>query len=146
MDELRVTAKLEVLSSIGAFVLKAAENAGLDRRAAYRLRLAVDEMATNIIVHGNPLEHSGDDEIRLTSEMNDQSLTITLEDRGPEFNPLEHETPEGHISKPMEQRPIGGLGVFLAIRGVDSFLYERVNDRNRSTFIVHRGKPAELGR
>jgi anti-sigma regulatory factor (Ser/Thr protein kinase) len=46
----------------------------------------------------------------------------------------------------MEQRPIGGLGVFLAIRGVDSFLYERVNDRNRSTFIVHRGKPAEHGR
>jgi serine/threonine-protein kinase RsbW len=141
MDELRVTAKLEVLSSIGAFVLKAAENAGLDRRAAYRLRLAVDEMATNIVVHGNPLEHSGDDEIRLTAEVTDQSLTITLEDRGPEFNPLEHETPEGHISEPMEQRPIGGLGVFLAIRGVDSFLYERVNDRNRSTFIVHR-RPA----
>lgn len=146
MDELRVTAKLEVLSSIGAFVLKAAENAGLDRRAAYRLRLAVDEMATNIIVHGNPLEHSGDDEIRLTSEMNDQSLTITLEDRGPEFNPLEHETPEGHIDKPMEQRPIGGLGVFLAIRGVDRFLYERVEDRNRSTFIVHRPASAGKGR
>ena len=145
MDELRVSAQLDVLSSIGAFVLKAAENAGLDRRAAYRLRLAVDEMATNIIVHGNPLEHSGDDEIRLTSEIDDRSLTITLEDRGPEFNPLEHETPEGHIDKPMEQRPIGGLGVFLAIRGVDSFLYERVNDRNRSTFIVHRPSPAGSG-
>ena len=138
MDELRVTAKLEVLSSIGAFVLKAAENAGLDRRAAYRLRLAVDEMATNIIVHGNPLEHSGDDEIRLTSEIDDRSLTITLEDRGPEFNPLDHESPEGHIDKPMEQRPIGGLGVFLAIRGVDSFQYERAGGRNRSLFIVHR--------
>jgi serine/threonine-protein kinase RsbW len=141
MDELRVAAKLEVLSSIGAFVLKAAENAGLDRRAAYRLRLAVDEMATNIVVHGNPIEHSGDDEIRLTSEITDQSLTITLEDRGPEFNPLEHQPPAGHIDKPMEQRPIGGLGVFLAIRGVDSFLYERVDDRNRSTFIVHRRPP-----
>jgi anti-sigma regulatory factor (Ser/Thr protein kinase) len=146
MDELRVTANLDVLSSIGAFVLKAAENAGLDRRAAYRLRLAVDEMATNIIVHGNPLEHSGDDEIRLTSDMDDQRLTITLEDRGPAFNPLDHESPEGHIDKPMEQRPIGGLGVFLAIRGVDSFSYERVNDRNRSTFIVRRGTTAENGR
>jgi serine/threonine-protein kinase RsbW len=138
MDELRVSARLDVLSSIGAFVLKAAENAGLDRRAAYRLRLAVDEMATNIIVHGNPLEHSGDDEIRLTSEIDDRSLTITLEDRGPEFNPLDHESPEGHIEKPMEQRPIGGLGVFLAIRGVDSFQYERAEGRNRSLFIVHR--------
>jgi anti-sigma regulatory factor (Ser/Thr protein kinase) len=145
MDELRVSAKLDVLSSIGAFVLKAAENAGLDRRAAYRLRLAVDEMATNIIVHGNPLEHSGDDEIRLTSEMNDRSLTITLEDRGPEFNPLDREPPEGPIDTPMEQRPIGGLGVFLAIRGVDRFLYERVADRNRSIFIVHRAPAAGNG-
>jgi serine/threonine-protein kinase RsbW len=142
MDELRVTAKLDVLSSIGAFVLKAAETAGLDRRAAYRLRLAVDEMATNIIVHGHPLEHSGDDEIRVTADLDDERLTITLEDRGPAFNPLDHETPEGHIDKPMEQRPIGGLGVFLAIRGVDSFSYERVDDRNRSTFIVHRQKAA----
>jgi anti-sigma regulatory factor (Ser/Thr protein kinase) len=145
MAELRVTATLEVLSSIGAFVMKAAEDAGLDRRAAYRLRLAVDEMATNIIVLGNPLEHSGDDEIRLTSDITDQALTITLEDRGPEFNPLEHETPEGHIDKPMEQRPIGGLGVFLAIRGVDRFLYQRIDDRNRSTFIVHRPAPAGDG-
>lgn len=143
MDELRVRAKLDVLSSIGAFVLKAAENAGLDRRAAYRLRLAVDEMATNVIVHGQPLEHSGDDEIRLTSDMDDERLTITLEDRGPEFNPLDHEGPDGDIDKPMEQRPIGGLGVFLAIRGVDSFEYERVNDRNRSTFIVKRRTTAD---
>lgn len=142
MDELRVTADLEVLSSIGAFVLKAAENAGLDRRAAYRLRLAVDEMATNIIVHGQPLAHSGDDEIRLTSEVNDQSLTITLEDRGPQFNPLEQKSSDGDLGKPMEERPIGGLGVFLAIRGVDSFLYERVEDINRSTFIVYRQKAA----
>ena len=142
MDELRVAAKLDVLSSIGAFVLKAAETAGLDRRAAYRLRLAVDEMATNVIVHGQPLEHSGDDEIRVTADLDDDRLTITLEDRGPAFNPLDHETPEGHIDKPMEQRPIGGLGVFLAIRGVDSFSYERVDDRNRSTFVVHRQQAA----
>jgi serine/threonine-protein kinase RsbW len=65
----------------------------LDRRAAYRLRLAVDELATNIIVHGNPLEHSGDDEIRLTSEIDDQSLTITLEDRGPPSIPSSTRAP-----------------------------------------------------
>ena len=139
MEQLKVAADLEVLSSIGAFVMQAAEAAGIDRRAAYRLRLAVDEMATNIIVHGNPAAHSGDDEIRITAEVTDDRLRITLEDRGPAFNPLEHAVPEEHLAKPMEERPIGGLGVFLAIRGVDQFSYERVGDCNRSIFIVNRG-------
>lgn len=141
MGELRVGATLEVLSAIGAFVLDAATEAGLDHRAAYRLRLAVDEMATNVIVHGRPLEHSGDDQIRLLSTIDDRTLTITLEDRGPEFNPLEQAPPDEHLDKPMEQRPIGGLGVFLAIRGVDRFQYERVGDMNRSIFVVRRASP-----
>jgi anti-sigma regulatory factor (Ser/Thr protein kinase) len=143
VDQLRVGARLEVLSSIGAFVLAAAEKAGLDRRAAYRLRLAIDEMATNVIVHGKPLEHSGDDEIRFTAEIDEQTLRVTMEDRGPAFNPLEHETPEGLLGKPMEERPIGGLGVFLGIRGVDRFQYERVGDINRSIFVVNRTTPPE---
>lgn len=138
MAELRVGANLDVLSAIGAFVLEAANNAGLERKAAYRLRLAVDEMATNVIVHGKPLQHSGDDEIRLVAEIDEQALKIILEDRGPAFNPLEQASPDEHLNKPMEERPIGGLGVFLAIRGVDQFQYERVGDRNRSIFIVKR--------
>lgn len=138
MAELRVEANLAVLQSIGAFVLDAAEKAGLDRRAAYRLRLAVDELATNVIVHGKPAVHSGDDQIRIVSEVDDQHLTIVMEDRGPAFNPLEHEGVDEHLEKPIEERPIGGLGVFLAIRGVDQFKYERVGDRNRTIFIARR--------
>ena len=65
MDGLTVGATLESLSAIGAFIRDAAAEAGLDSRAAYRLRLAVDEMATNIIVHGRPFDHSGDDQILL---------------------------------------------------------------------------------
>lgn len=145
MAELRVGANLDVLSSIGAFVMDAAKQAGLNSRAAYRLRLAVDEMATNVIVHGKPSEHGADDEIRLVSDIDDRSLTITLEDRGPEFNPLQHAVPDDHLAKPLEERPIGGLGVFLAIRGVDQFQYERVGNMNRSIFIVARAS-SENGR
>jgi serine/threonine-protein kinase RsbW len=145
MSELRVGASVEVLSSIGAFVLEAAKRAGLEWRAAYRLRLAVDEIATNVIMHGNPLEHSGDDDIRLRADMDEHTLQITLEDRGPAFNPLEHEAPEEHLDKPLEQRPIGGLGVFLAIRGVDCLHYERVGNVNRSVFVVRRPPEAKRG-
>jgi anti-sigma regulatory factor (Ser/Thr protein kinase) len=143
MNELRVGASLEVLSAVGAFVLEAAHQAGLDRRATYRLRLAVDEIVTNVIVHGKPREHSGDGEIRLRAEMDEHTLQITLEDRGPAFNPLEREGPDQDLEKPLEQRPIGGLGVFLAARGVDRFQYERAGDRNRHIFVMNRPGGAE---
>jgi serine/threonine-protein kinase RsbW len=139
MDALTVGATLESLSAIGGYIRDAAAEAGLDSRAAYRLRLAVDEMATNIIVHGRPFDHSGDDQILLKADIDDQALTITLEDAGPAFNPLEHQTPSQLLALPIEERPIGGLGVFLATRGVDEFQYERLADRNRSKFIVRRG-------
>jgi anti-sigma regulatory factor (Ser/Thr protein kinase) len=146
VDHLTVPARLEVLGTIGTFVMAAADKAGLDHRAAYRLRLAIDEMATNVIMHGKPVEHSGIDEIRLSAEIDDQTLRITLEDHGPAFNPLEHGGVDDQLDKPMEQRPIGGLGVFLAIRGVDRFHYERVGDINRSIFVVNRTRAAEAAR
>lgn len=145
LAELAVGANLDVLSSIGAFVMDAAKEAGLNSGTAYRLRLAVDEMATNVIVHGKPLEHTGDDQIRLVSDIDDQTLTITMEDRGPEFNPLAHEVGDDELVKPIDQRPIGGLGVFLAVRSVDRFQYDRVGNLNRSIFVVNR-TPPEHGR
>ena len=93
MGEFRTAATLEALGAIGTFIMEAARDAGLPSRAANRLRLAIDEMATNIIVHGNPLEHSGDDEIRFVAEIDKERLTITMEDRGPEFDPRAHLLP-----------------------------------------------------
>jgi serine/threonine-protein kinase RsbW len=145
MDPLTVEARLEALSAIGAYIREAAAQAGLDSRSAYRLRLAVDEVATNVIVHGRPLEHSGDDKIMLTAEIDDGTLTITLEDAGPPFDPSGHPWEAESINKPLEERPIGGLGVFLALKGVDEYQYERVGVRNRSKFIVHRNGAAAGG-
>ena len=52
MEPLILPGTLDSLSKIGAYVLEAASQAGLERKIAYRLRLAVDEIATNSIVHG----------------------------------------------------------------------------------------------
>ena len=137
MEALRVASSLEALSPIGAYVMKAAEQAGIDKRAAYRLRLAVDEIATNIVVHGRPGERGASDDIVIEASMDDEGLTITLEDHGPAFNPLEHQSPQ-NLDRPIDERPIGGLGVFLAVKGVDQFRYERDGTRNRNIFVVRR--------
>lgn len=145
MQSLTLPGILASLSEIGKFVNTASAAADLDKKTAYRLRLAVDEIATNIIIHGyQEAGLSGD--VRVLSEMNQNTLTIVLEDTSGPFDPRTFAFPD-HIDKPIEERPIGGLGVFLTKNNVDGFEYEYVNKQNRNIFIVNRpkidGSPAE---
>lgn len=116
--------------------MAAAAEADLDKKASYKLRLAVDEIATNIIVHG--YEAAGKSgQLVCQAELDEQTLTISLEDTGVSYDSTEQATPGG-LDKPLSQRAIGGLGVYLAIQGVDKFVYQRVENRNRNIFVVNR--------
>ena len=138
MQPLLVSGNLDSLSAIGHFVTAAAELAGLDKKKAYRLRLAVDEIATNIIVHGyDEAGQSGD--VLVIAEVDTDALTIILEDTSPPFDPRNLGRPD-HIDKPVEERPIGGLGIYLTLENVDKFDYEFVNNHNRNVFVVNRPK------
>jgi serine/threonine-protein kinase RsbW len=129
-----VPATLDSLGTIADYVMAAAASAGLDRRASYRLRLAVDEIATNIIVHGYAnAEHQGMLEFR--ADIDDKALTIVIDDTGVTYDPRQAPIPD--INLPIEQRPVGGLGVYLAMRSVDEFLYEQLGDRSRTIFKMH---------
>lgn len=136
MKPLTVPGRLDSLSAIGQYVNAAALAAGLDKRVSYRLRLAVDEIATNIISHG--YEEAGETgDVMVQADIDQDALTITLEDTAVPFDPRHFERPD-QIDKPIEERPIGGLGVYLAMENVDKFDYEYVNNRNRNTFIIKR--------
>ncbi|MBO1351638.1 MAG: ATP-binding protein [Hormoscilla sp. GUM202] len=138
MESLKVSGTLESLSAIAKYVIAAASLAGLEKKASYKLRLAVDEIATNIITHG--YEDAGrEGEVELQAKIDDRTLTIWIEDTGVAYDPTQKEAVEEEmLNKPLEERPIGGLGVYLAMEGVDKFLYERVGDRNRNIFVVNR--------
>ena len=115
---------------------EAAAQVGLDKKVTYRLQLAVDEIASNIITHG--YEQAGmTGDVTVEAKIDRHSLTITLEDTSAAFDPRPLERP-AHIDKPIHERPIGGLGVYLAMENVDKFEYEYVNKRNRNIFIVRR--------
>lgn len=137
MEKLTVPGTLDSLSEISKYVLSAASAAKLDKKTSYRLRLAVDEIATNVIVYGYE-DSKIPGNLDLQANIDDDGLTILMEDHAAAFDPttkfmLEEES----INLPMEQRAIGGLGVYLAIQGVDRFMYERIGDRNRHIFLVH---------
>jgi serine/threonine-protein kinase RsbW len=136
MKPLIVPGTLASLALVREYVRAAAAAAGLDRKHSYRLELAVDEIATNIVNHGY-LEAglSGDVEVR--SRITARTLTITLSDTAMPFDPGHLKRPE-QIDLPMAERPIGGLGVFLAMENVDEFRYEHVDGHNRNIFVVKR--------
>ena len=143
MDPITLPGTLESLPAIGQYVMAAAKEAGLDKKAAYRLRLALDEVATNSIVHGYE-EHGLTGMLDVWADIDEQALRIYVEDTGPAYDPRSTPPPE-NLDRPLEERAIGGLGVYLTLRGVDQFLYERVGNRNRNIFVINRpGAPTQL--
>jgi phosphoserine phosphatase RsbU/P len=144
MQPLTVPGTLDSLDEIGKYVLSAASQAGLERKRAYALRLAVDEIATNIALHGYG-EHGLEGAITVRADIDDHSLTIFMEDAAVPYDPTRRPPPtEEELSLPLEERQIGGLGVYLAIQGADKFLYRRIGDRNRNLFIMNRAVHGRL--
>ena len=135
LEPLTVPGNLESLKAIALFVFKAAELAGFDRKTTYRLRLAVDEIATNIIQHGYPKADS-EEKITCYAELNEVYLTIIVEDWGIAYDYREY-IPDS-LQKPLTERNIGGLGIYLAIQSVDDFQYQRLDNCNRHLLSIKR--------
>lgn len=138
LQPLIVPGELHVLKAVRDYVTAAAEQAGLDRLMINRLRLAVDEIVTNIIVYGYG-ESGIEGDVRIWADIDDQQLVITVEDSGPYFDPTQHDLPDpDELGQALETREIGGLGIYLAATGIDGFHYERVGQYNRNIFVALR--------
>lgn len=136
MQKRSLPAVLDSLAEIRRFVREAADAAGIEEAKAYQLQLAVDEIATNIMLYGYK-EAGAPAAVSIGSETRDGALVITVEDQAPAFDPRAMEMPEAEdLAKPLEERSIGGLGIFLAIQGVDRFDYRREDGRNINIFEV----------
>ncbi|NEN88332.1 MAG: ATP-binding protein [Okeania sp. SIO3H1] len=138
MEPLIVSGSLDSLGKIGQYIMSAGKEAGLEKKASYKLRLAVDEIATNIVTHGyDEAGLAGD--ISIKAEINEQNLTVYIEDTAIPYDPTQAETlTEETLHETLEKRPMGGLGVYLAKDSVDKFMYKRVGDRNRNILVVNR--------
>jgi serine/threonine-protein kinase RsbW len=127
--------KLSSLAKIACFVATAADAAGLDERAAYAVQVAVDEACSNIIEHAYGEQGAGD--IECEYEVTDESLVITLRDQGRPFDPTVVADPE--LDALLEERPLGGLGVYLMRQMMDSVEhYYEAGAGNVLTLTKHR--------
>ena len=98
----------------------------LTQDTLFALNLSIEEILTNIISYG----YDDNDEhiILVRLYMNQGQVNIEVEDDGKPFNPLEVEPPDIH--KPLDERPIGGLGIHLVKNHMDSLQYKRKEERN----------------
>jgi len=111
---LRVASALENLSLIRRFVAEQGAALGASLDAIDDMVLAVDECATNIVVHGYR-GRSGEVEVEVRQDGN--ALIVCLRDRAALFEP--HAVPQPDLSLPLEERPFGKMGLFFVNQLVD---------------------------
>src|SRR5690242_11831990 len=111
---------------------------GVDARASYHVALVIDELLTNLATHGRGANTSA--RVRLT--VRPDKVHAQVSDHGAEFDP--RETSHMDLPADTEDRPIGGLGLFLIHRLTEELDYGRDGDCNRTTFSVRRTSPADM--
>ena len=96
----------------------------------YNIRLVVEELLMNIIMHG---AENGECEIRLSFKSTNEDVTITIADNGLPFDPLT-DAGDPELDGDIAEREIGGLGVHLIRNLVDDIGYRYESGKNSITF------------
>lgn len=117
-SSLRISAELPNLAVIRCFVDDTASALGCDHDAIDDMVLAVDEYATNIIVHGYRKQPGS---IEIEVEKEGAGFVVRLRDQAPLFDPTEVPPPD--LTVPLEHRRLGGLGIHLIRNSVDRMSY-----------------------
>lgn len=106
-----------------------------------KFQLALDEVLTNVVSYAFP-ENADDPVVKVTMWVDSEWLKVRVQDNGPAFDPL-HDAQEPDLTLDAEERPVGGLGIFLARSFVHTLTYERVDGRNRLTLAQPLETPPE---
>lgn len=126
MEYLKIPANPERFHSMMDFVLdKPSKLAEWDSHLENELRIACEEIFVNVISYAYPDKES---EIIIGMEIADDEIVISVMDKGVPFNPLERTPPDLAVS--LEERELGGLGIFIVKNIMDNIVYRRENQQN----------------
>ena len=102
----------------------------------FRVHLVLEELVLNIIDYGFD-DGKDDHELEVILMSEDDNLTIEITDDGIPFDPL-HDAKIPDTDAPLEDRPIGGLGVHLVRTMMDEVSYRREDGKNHLTLVANR--------
>jgi anti-sigma regulatory factor (Ser/Thr protein kinase) len=121
-----VPAKVEHLGTMLDFIRGGAEASGLDARAVRQIMVAVEEPLMNVISYAYP---EGGGEVEITHDRQEgRGFVIEIADRGVAFDPLS--VPDPDVEAPLQDRKVGGLGIYMMRKMMDEVSYRREPDRN----------------
>ncbi len=123
------------LAEVGRATAAAADlccRCGVPEVARLDLTLAIEEALSNILRHGRPSA------VALAVRVRESEIEIDLEDDGPPFNPWTYPQPD--TVPPVSGRPTGGVGIHMIRSLVELRRYERLENRNRVTFVKRLAK------
>ena len=114
------------IDRLNQFVEEVGEEFSLSADIIFNLNLVLEEAVVNIINYAYP---EGKHElIYLSAKVHNGSIVFVLTDTGKEFDPTMAK--EADITLPAEDRPIGGLGIFLIRNIMNEVRYERIEGKN----------------
>lgn len=124
----------ENLEAVNDFIHEQIKSFSCQSQTLFQIDLAVEEIFVNIS-HYAYSPDKGTVQIDCSVEKTADApakVTVSFTDSGKAFNPLEKPDPD--ITLSVEEREIGGLGIFLTKKYMDSVLYERKDNQNILTF------------
>lgn len=123
--------RIEEISRMASFLEGIGEEFALSVEDSFNIHLAMEEAVTNVIMYAYPQDE--EHEIELSVSCADKEMIFTITDSGKEFDPTLH--PEADVTLSLEERPVGGLGIFLIRRIMQKVEYNRVEGRNILTMV-----------
>jgi anti-sigma regulatory factor (Ser/Thr protein kinase) len=130
MKQIKVKADTAELDNVLSFADTILEELGCSVKAQMQIDIAIEEIFVNIAHYAYP-ESEGEAVIYVEPGEGSSSVTITFEDEGIPYDPLKNEDPD--ITLSADDRPIGGLGIFMVKKSMDEVSYEYKDGKNRLT-------------
>lgn len=119
------------IPQLADFIETIAAEKNLDLGLAMRLNLALEEAVSNVILYAYP--EGADGLVEIEAVLRADSLEFIVTDSGSPFDPTARE--DADVSLGAEERPIGGLGIFLVRKIMDTVSYRREAGKNILSMI-----------
>lgn len=127
MAELTLDALTENTEKVTAFVEEQLASISCSRKTLAQINVAIDELFSNIANYAYQ-PAVGKATVRVSVQRSPPEVRISFLDSGIPYNPLEKEDPDTGLSA--EERPIGGLGIYLVKKSMDHVRYEFRDGQN----------------
>jgi len=124
MDELTIDARVGNLNMVIRFISERLEAAGCSMKQQAQMTIAAEEVFVNIASYAYG-QMSGGATVRVA--IGDE-IIVEFEDGGRPYNPIARKDPD--ITIGTEKREVGGMGVFMVKKLMDSVEYRRDKDKN----------------